>query len=829
MTNANLLIEHGLEHTAVISFLKSQCPYTDLDSDAKRRLFSVSYNNLVDWSISIESDSVRFVYIRTQIPTVVEHYALSAENLSRLHSDAFEKIVERKPNPNVPALDDSFIKTISFWRRNISAELRYSVSNTSLSHLFNGIIFARALEDSHKSQITESPLLLPDTDNSTKVPTTIRARLSQAIGKFTNQVVPPYLFDAAALSPFDGLDPSTVRALLRDFYQNRFAPYPYDFSIMSKHALSRLYEHYVSLLREEDTPQLTLLPALPIETKDKSQGAIYTPQFIARFFARYLREQLPPFAFKRLRTIDPACGSGIFLRTILEFQCDPLQDGVTDDFVDAAFDNVVGIDRDENAAQATRLSLALLYLVLRKQLPKNLKVVAEDAIENYNKEYLHHSGFNVVMANPPFVSLDQQDQATRQRMVLFMGDDATGRIDTYLAFLKLGLRLLEPGGFGLFVLPHSFLLGTNAKKLRKLIAEEAWIRCLADLSAVRVFEDVGAYVILLIFQRRSESEPEAPEALIVQCHDMVAQALQDAVEGRFARKDAYSIFEVSQDVFEEENWLLLPPTEAKVKQRLTALPRLKDFVEIRQGVVTGDDTVFIVPAGSIPKGERAVFVPFLRDREIEAFAVPGKTGTYLFYPFLNGEKLDGSRLRKEFPGTWAYLSMHKARLSARKSLKTYKKEWWEPFWPRAPEHMMRPKIVTPHLVVVPRFALDIEGKYAVSHSPLMYPIAEDAGVELLRYLVAILNSTTCYWYVAAHSHQYQHGYTMLEKKTLAETPIPDPSKVSSAMKRKIIGLVESRLSAEGESVIPIGREIDRLVAELYGLTRDDRIAIGMDN
>ena len=71
---------------------------------------------------------------------------------------------------------------------------------------------------------------------------------------------------------------------------------------------------------------------------------------------------MPPIAFKRLKTLEPAVGSGIFLRTLLEMQCDPLQERVTTDLIETAFSNVLGIDIDPNAVQAALLSLSLLHL-----------------------------------------------------------------------------------------------------------------------------------------------------------------------------------------------------------------------------------------------------------------------------------------------------------------------------------------------------------------------------------------------------------------------------------------------------------------------------------
>ncbi|TET12539.1 MAG: SAM-dependent DNA methyltransferase, partial [Candidatus Thorarchaeota archaeon] len=567
------------------------------------------------------------------------------------------------------------------------------------------------------------------------------------------------------------MDRETVSALLSDFYRNKYVPYEYDFSLMSKHALSRIYERYVSILRLEESPQapLPLFPRLPEEECNRAYGSIYTPQFIARFFARYLREQMPPLAYKRIQTADPACGSGIFLRTLLELQCDPTQDGVTTELIQTAFGNVLGLDIDENACQATRLSLALLYLVLTHRLPETLDVFSAESIKYYQEHPKLKGTYDAVIANPPFISLDTQTLAMRERVSQFMGEYASGRIDMYLAFLHIGLEMLKPGGYGLFVLPHSFLLGRNASGMRKLISETSWIRCLADLSAIRVFPDSGSYIVLLIFQKKPDTGQKAPPATIIKCQDLVGRALQDAVEGRRIETNFYSIYDIEQDTFGEGEWLVLPPTESRLKSKFERLPVIDDFLHVRQGFVSGADGVFIVPAKQIPPGEEAIFVPYLRDRDMKLYTVPNETSHYFFYPYIGETKVEEDRLRDEFPQTWAYLSSHRRKLEARRSLKRYNRTWWEPMWPRPPKNMMRPKIISPHLVLIPRFSLDREGKYAISHSPLLYPKETGAEDDLLRFFVAVLNSTPCYWHIATHSHVYRGGYVMLEPKTLKKT------------------------------------------------------------
>src|SRR4029077_5427301 len=461
IASAQLLVEHGLENSAVISFLHTPKQYSTLASDERRVLLSVSYNNLVDWHVAIDASGIDFVYVRTRVPTVIERHGFSRENYESLRSEIFEQVVGRRPNPNIPALDDALIKTISLWKRSLSAELGGEVTNAQLSSLFNSLVFARALEDQRRRVTPNNEDLLLDRWRRENAPATIRTLLSSVVQEIVGANIPEFLFREADLSVFDRLDRDTVHTLIFEFYENRFAPYRYDFAVISKHALSRIYEQYVSLLRQDESAQLSLLPQLPSEFSDKSHGAVYTPQFIARFFARFLREHIPPYQFKRLRTIDPACGSGIFLRTLLDFQCDPTNDAFRPELIEGAFLNTVGLDRDANAVAATQLSLSVLYLVLTKRLPKNLLVFQKDFLDSAPPPAGAEAPFDAVLINPPFVSLDIQDTATRARLAEFLGSKGSGRIDLYLAFLKDAIERLVPGGFALVVLPHSFLLSKS--------------------------------------------------------------------------------------------------------------------------------------------------------------------------------------------------------------------------------------------------------------------------------------------------------------------------------------------------------------------------------
>jgi len=99
--------------------------------------------------------------------------------------------------------------------------------------------------------------------------------------------------------------------------------------------------------------------------------------------------------------------------------------------------------------------------------------------------------------------------------------------------------------------------------------------------------------------------------------------------------------------------------------------------------------------------------------------------------------------------------------------------------------------------------------------------------NILKLMLAVLNSSVCFWYLQTHSHVYRHGYTMLENKTLARTPVPDINLWSSSEKSRLLSLVERRLKADAQGRAALNAEIDLFIGDAYGLTANERRALGL--
>jgi hypothetical protein len=342
------------------------------------------------------------------------------------------------------------------------------------------------------------------------------------------------------------------------------------------------------------------------------------------------------------------------------------------------------------------------------------------------------------------------------------------------------------------------------------------------------FEDTNIYVVLLIVQKQAENLP-IPQVMVIKCQDQVGHALQDAVEGRKTTNKFYSVYDVEQSDFSSDAWFVLAPTETSIKRRLDKLPPLSEFLEVRQGIITGADDVFISNNDLLPSDDPSLFIPLLRDREMRPYVVPRRTSQSIFFPYFKGEKVTEKLLRDKFPETWAYLRQHRRSLEQRTTLSRYRRSWWEPTWPREPNTLLRSKLVVPHLGITPRFALDSKGRFGVSHSPFLIARERADEESMLKLFLAILNSSACYWYIQTHSHVYRHGYTMLESKTLLRTPVPDVSRWTSSDQKRLLALVDRRIKAEETQVASLNIEIEEIVSDAYGLTLNERRVLGFED
>ena len=126
--------------------------------------------------------------------------------------------------------------------------------------------------------------------------------------------------------------------------------------------------------------------------------------------------------------------------------------------------------------------------------------------------------------------------------------------------------------------------------------------------------------------------------------------------------------------------------------------------------------------------------------------------------------------------------------------------------------------------MLPRFSIDLKGKYAVSHAPYIISKDDTADDVLLKFFVAVLNSTVIAWQVSNSSDRYSQGYARLEVKTLSSIRVPDPAQIKYSTLSQVLQLVDNKLL--GDKNKDIDNKIDQLIADIYGLNLAERTTVG---
>ena len=136
--------------------------------------------------------------------------------------------------------------------------------------------------------------------------------------------------------------------------------WPYDFSAIPIEAISAIYERFLT---------------------DKSEGAFYTPRFLAELVLDVALSQVHSLLGKTY--FDPACGSGIFLvgifnRMAEEWKRDNPEaknDRRARELRKVLCDNLCGVDKNPTACRITAFSLYLAYL--DQLLPRDIQELQE--------------------------------------------------------------------------------------------------------------------------------------------------------------------------------------------------------------------------------------------------------------------------------------------------------------------------------------------------------------------------------------------------------------------------------------------------------------------
>lgn len=345
----------------------------------------------------------------------------------------------------------------------------------------------------------------------------------------------------------DIVDPGSVpQRALADVIRQLVEPWErlrLDFSVTTNEVAGRLYQSYLRLAPAR-VDEGRLFPGAELQSRQKQQGAYYTPAPVARFLVRetltaWLRTTQPS-SIDEVRVIDPACGSGAFLvaayRELLRYWQErrgrPLSE---DERARILSSSIFGVDHDVAAVMLCRIHLLEEASLAAHVLPElTANIVAGDSLagSGVREPILSAESYDIVVTNPPFAaprlaSLTAELPAALQRFQSLRG---TGRNLAY-AFAELAAGLVREGGRAGLLLPRAILDGPSSSASREILGGQQFTE-IVDFGRNVVFDYTLAYVTAVVMA------PPGPR-------ELVAARLRDNLVSRTDLLDALDELELS--------------------------------------------------------------------------------------------------------------------------------------------------------------------------------------------------------------------------------------------------------------------------------------------
>ncbi len=589
-------------------------------------------------------------------------------------------------------------------------------------------------------------------------------------------------------------------------------------SFMVRHAGALVFQEAHFELIQRGASDLFGVPDPARLAKKTASGVHFTPPGLARALVEQALVALGPLP-PTLTILDAACGSGSILYEALRTLHDRKFDGTI---------NLIGFDESYYAVQMSRFLLS----AAKHDWPDAQFTFSISRRDSLNDEPWPMA--NIILMNPPFVSLRDLSAAQQQALKTVLGRYTKGRPDLSMAFVERGLQALAPNGVLGTLLPAGVLSMTYAQDWRRHLLDNATVAFLAVFGELGLFRLATVETGCVVLRKAAISQGDMYRSLWVgEKRNATSEAL------RYLRKaTAYGA-----DDGGDEAWTLAPfPTRSLLdsatwrptRQTLRReLQRIADHVsttvsslfEVRQGALPAPRTAFIIRPQQwegLPDRERRWFRQIAENQNIRGGQI--LPGSYIFYPkspelpHIESEAM----LFDELPTFKDHLSKFKPDLQKRRGKWD---RWWELGEDRKWLRIPAKKIVSSYFGQSGSFAYDetgdrvvVQGYGWLARWKSLPQVPDD---YLFHAYVAIFNSEFFTELLAEICPTVGGGQLNLSKRYSEKVYLPD-----------IVGKV--RLSATtdtlirdlafyGSLIVKTGlasaprQKIEELVRVLYGL------------
>lgn len=421
----------------------------------------------------------------------------------------------------------------------------------------------------------------------------------------------------------------------------------------------------------------------------------------------------------------------------------------------------------------------------------------------FSEVWREKGGFDVVIGNPPYVSISKVDYKDILKKINYETYATTG--DLYVLFYENGYNFLKPRGNVNLITSNKWINASYGAKTRSFFAKKTNPKLLIDFAKVKIFPNATVFVNILMLER-SDAKGKV-EAVAIEGNQLPIIPLQNY----FSEKC------VTLSIKGEEVWKIGSSKELMINKRIEDKGlRLKDWsgLEFFRGVTTGLNEAFHISNSNAAEitnrnsksGE--LIYPLLRGKDI-------KRWNYTYHDLSIIFTKQGIDI-EQYPEIKNHLYKYyedlipKKNINDKRGRKPGSYEWFEIQDNTAYfNNFLEPKIIWIEISDRANYAYDEKGHFLTNSAYFI-------SGENLKYLVSILNSSIGDFYFFQITAKIAGGRKRYTKQYVEQIPIPVISNKEQLPYEKLVDYVILAKSKVDDIVFRFFESLlDGIVFELY--------------
>ncbi len=742
-----------------------------------------------------------------------------AEKIGKKEKSIQVATVIKKINEDIQDCREWLTSEFKSW--NDKLNLSKDIIDEGVQKLLDRLIFLRVAEDREVEPNILKNLLREAEKSKSYKPFQAMSVIFRELDKIYNS----NLFSPHPFESWEIIDDKGFENMINKLYGKK-GQYEYNFKEMPADVLGTVYENYLNYKLTQSKKGVNVEKDVK---KRKEQGIFYTPTFVVDYI---VKNALKPVLdncksiadLKKIKVLDPACGSGSFLIRALEAIAEKYKEFGVDGSVkrQIILENLFGVDLDMQAVEIARLNLLINSLDSKETLPKLDNNIKNGNSLTFNwkeefREVFKQGGFDVIIGNPPyikeFVNKDAFDG-------LHESPYYQGKMDLWTMFACISIDLLKDNGVMGFIAPNNWVTNAGASIMRNKILTDGELKTFIDFGDYKVFQDAGIQTMIYIFEKQKPSKKYEIDYIRINDKNVSEEKL---ILDIFSEK---AKIEVEPEKLIDKNITFSNQESSSIFDKIQ---NKKNFEltekEVGQGIVAAPDKYFLEKdISSYSKDEQEFLKPF--------FTASGKyigaeSENYIFY--ISDKNFSDKKL-EDYPNIQKHFEPFE------EILKEAKEKYGTPNKPYFYLHREReeyffnqgPKVVCGVRVAYPSFFYTEEPYYG---SRALNFIKTDR--INLKYLTGILNSKLSFFWLKNKGKQLG-DLLQVDKGPLLEIPIYIGNK---EQQKEIATLVDKMISLNKElheilensneweslksEIEKTNKKIDEEVFKLYGLNEEE--------